>query len=506
MRRGNLVVVLFFAALWAPLAGMWFGWGRFYSGDENRRLAELPRFNDGFKSWVDAPERYNRYFQDHFGLRGALIKLQAIAKVKLLGVSPSSSVIVGKHGWLFYTGDRSLESYRRSRPFTDTELQQWLRIFESRRDWLAARHVGFLVLFAPDKHTIYPEYLPDGIRRLEGPSRLEQLSAALAKMPGVGWVDARSVLLPAKASYSSLYHLTDTHWNGFGMYITYREVVCQLAKTYPFMKPVPFDHILQINEFASGDLALMLGLKGTLREHLWHVYPRNPLQASHSPSGSLLVVEQTANLPRLVLLGDSFGIELLTCIGTHFSRTAFQQGYDFQPELIASERPDVVIVEMAERRLNLAPPSDPFETMHALNRMPGMATTACRPDPASFSAPALDPPFGAIDTPPQNAIVSGTKYVDFAWMLTPQPKVIPFDGSSISVVIDGKDLGHPVYGQFRPDLLKAFPDMKNSRACAGSFVIDTTKLPNGRHTILWRATDSASDTGETESRTFYVQN
>jgi hypothetical protein len=46
-------------------------------------------------------------------------------------------------------------------------------------------------------------------------------------------------------------------------------------------------------------------------------------------------------------------------------------------------------------------------------------------------------PFGTIDTPGQGATVSGSSYVNFGWALTPQPKMIPTDGSTILVWVDG---------------------------------------------------------------------
>src|SRR5665647_1458026 len=40
-------------------------------------------------------------------------------------------------------------------------------------------------------------------------------------------------------------------------------------------------------------------------------------------------------------------------------------------------------------------------------------------------------PFGAIDTPGQGATVSGNSYVNFGWVLTPLPAMVPVDGSTI---------------------------------------------------------------------------
>jgi len=57
-------------------------------------------------------------------------------------------------------------------------------------------------------------------------------------------------------------------------------------------------------------------------------------------------------------------------------------------------------------------------------------------------------PFGSIDTPGQGDTVSGT-VVNFGWALTPKPAMIPFDGSTIDVLIDGINVGHPTYGLAR---------------------------------------------------------
>ena len=43
-------------------------------------------------------------------------------------------------------------------------------------------------------------------------------------------------------------------------------------------------------------------------------------------------------------------------------------------------------------------------------------------------------PFGAIDTPAQGGTASGSAFVNFGWALTPQPKSIPADGSTITTI------------------------------------------------------------------------
>jgi hypothetical protein len=114
-------------------------------------------------------------------------------------------------------------------------------------------------------------------------------------------------------------------------------------------------------------------------------------------------------------------------------------------------------------------------------------------------------PFGTIDTPGNGATISGS-YVNFGWAVTPQPNSIPTDGSTMLVFIDNVAVGHPVYNNLRSDIATLFPGLKNSNGAVGYYVIDTTKLANGRHSIAWTVLDSAGHSGGLGSRLFFVQN
>jgi hypothetical protein len=115
-------------------------------------------------------------------------------------------------------------------------------------------------------------------------------------------------------------------------------------------------------------------------------------------------------------------------------------------------------------------------------------------------------PFGAIDTPTQGGIVSGSSYINWGWTLTPQPNCIPTDGSTINVYVDGVNLGHPTYNLYRSDIASMFPYYCNSNGAAGYFYLDTTTYENGVHTIQWVVTDNAGNTDGIGSRYFTIQN
>ena len=114
-------------------------------------------------------------------------------------------------------------------------------------------------------------------------------------------------------------------------------------------------------------------------------------------------------------------------------------------------------------------------------------------------------PFGTIDTPGQGATVSGT-VINFGWVLTQQPYVIPTDGSTIWVTVDGQVVGHPVYNQYRSDIATSFPAYVNSNGAVGYFYLDTTILTNGVHNIGWLVYDNAGRGDGIGSRFFTVAN
>jgi hypothetical protein len=114
-------------------------------------------------------------------------------------------------------------------------------------------------------------------------------------------------------------------------------------------------------------------------------------------------------------------------------------------------------------------------------------------------------PFGTIDTPAQGQTVSGT-IVNFGWALTPQPASIPSDGSTISVFIDGVNVGRPSYGHPRSDIATLFPDYANANGAIGHLTIDTTAYADGLHTISWLVTDNLGRASGLGSRYFSIQN
>jgi hypothetical protein len=115
-------------------------------------------------------------------------------------------------------------------------------------------------------------------------------------------------------------------------------------------------------------------------------------------------------------------------------------------------------------------------------------------------------PFGFIDTPAQGGVASANNYVNFGWALTQASKIIPIDGSTIFVLVDGASVGNADYNHFRPDIAGTFPGLQNSNGAVGFRILDTTAMANGLHTISWTVTDSGGAIEGIGSRFFTVSN
>jgi hypothetical protein len=359
------LIILFMTALALPALGLALHVNLTPAHNENRILAPFPTISLNRHAVGAFPEKFRAYFQDHFGFRNTLIRWQALARVRWLGVSSSSQVMLGKDGWLFYAAERSIESYRGTDPFTPEQLARWQHVLEARRDWLARRNIRYLFTIGPDKPTIYPEYMPDSINKVRPQSRFDQLIAYLREHSDIQILDLRPALYDAKKRRRT-YYRTDTHWNLYGGFIAYRAIIEELAKSFPEMEPPLSESDFEIStqEVRGMGDAAMLGLDDVIREEDFTLRPLKPYRQFPGDSYSCEVQISDAkesSLPRLVMFRDSFSNAVIPYLDHHFSHAVYVCDKRLDPGIVEAERPNVVIQEMVERFLMLDPPEDPPE-------------------------------------------------------------------------------------------------------------------------------------------------
>jgi alginate O-acetyltransferase complex protein AlgJ len=359
----QVLIGLFIGLLWLPNLDTFFHFDRTAASNENRRIASFPKFQSGARGLAVYVAGLESYFNDHFGCRKWLVREHSKLSWSIFKEKNTSDVLVGKDGWLFYTSGNMIDHYSGQLQFTPEELHDWQVLLEKRRDWLAQRGIAYLFVVTPDKHTIYPEGLPDWLTKVSPRTKLDQFVAYMRDHSTVPVLDVREVVYRAKQVFPT-YYKTDCHWNPFGGFTAYQEVMRALAKQRPDLgDPLPLASFTVTNRIGTGnyDMARMLGVS-MIESNAFSLIPKPelpsfttkwPTQPSSTEPRSTY---NPAAKGRLLVFQDSFALAWLQFLGYHFNQVSFLWRYDFDTARIESEKPDIVISEINERCINIQNP------------------------------------------------------------------------------------------------------------------------------------------------------
>ncbi|MGH0031205.1 MAG: alginate O-acetyltransferase AlgX-related protein [Myxococcota bacterium] len=324
-----------------------------------------------------SPPAFEDWFDDRLGFRGSLVRAHAFVKVFGLRTSPDAQVRLGRDGWLFFDGgskldqaDRVVHQARGTRRLSEVERAVLLHGFVERRDMLAKLDVPYLLVFAPNKPTIYGEKL----RPPAAPAAETPLDQVLRDLSGAGVraLDLRPALRAAK-SQGLVYYRTNSHWNALGAEVAAREILRALERPLPAAP-----RAVAWEREPGSNLAAMLALAPSFREEvpvLEHAAPRRAvrrpdaevlgsdyfrrrpkLREEFETRGLVFTVYEVADpsLPTAVVLVDSFGAWLMEPLSEHFRTTTWlhrQTPQGLVRRVVRDLSPDFVIEERVERSL-----------------------------------------------------------------------------------------------------------------------------------------------------------
>jgi alginate O-acetyltransferase complex protein AlgJ len=365
-----VIIGAFLIMIYAPLIMTDFSSQSVWSSTEKRRLSEMPEFNLKPCVLTTFPSRFEAYFNDHFGYRNLFIRRYNRIMKKYFSKSPVPNVLIGKNNWLFFTESNLIDDFVGADPLTKEELETWQSNLEHKRDWLAKQGIRYLFVVAPNKQTIYPEYLPDYLQKDRGNTRLQQLMAYLNANADLPILDLSAALTEEKKLHR-IYHMTDTHWNDLGAFAAYRAIIDRVAQWFPEVssnsnKVIETKNIIGIG----GDLAGMLDMADTMHEER----PVLKIQSTICSQKIKMEIEDYWKIPtdlirskplvttcdasklRAVVFRDSFFETIIPFIAEDFGQIVYiwkQYDHAIMKELIEQQKPQIVIEEMVERLLNL---------------------------------------------------------------------------------------------------------------------------------------------------------
>lgn len=369
-RAGDVVVTVLFALLLlAPaalaLAGRYGADAEFITHHEMRSPFVAPPPSSGALATGGWERDAERQIADGFPLRRNLIEAYDLAKYFAFGSVASSHVTRGRDGWLFYAAEERDYDDGTYAP-TDAQLAATADVYEARAAWCARRGIAYAFVLAPNKSTAYSRYLPPWVRHVTPPAGARLI--ALLRARAVRAVDLRSVEIAAAATADDVYSKGDTHWTDVGAYIAYRAIV----REFGIHDEIASGSIVRNTAVEPGDLDRLAGIGSAVPNRtVRFTYPHrahDPGTPSHPQDPDANAQSHGARatgdrrLPRAALFGDSFLIAVAPFLAEDFSRTVFVERdpvHGISRSVIEAEKPSIVIEEIVERSLAVAPPAEP---------------------------------------------------------------------------------------------------------------------------------------------------
>lgn len=279
----------------------------------------------------------------------------------------------GLDGWLFLTGGTNFVTTLYERDgghLPDANLRRWRDAIVERRRRCAALGVAYAHLVAPEKLTIYGHKQARPLVDIDLAPAIRLKAMFDGDAGDAGWVDLVSPMRECRDEID-LYWRSDTHWTPEGCLLAYHQLCDALnLAPNPDLLARPAKTFNKIMDLGS---KLDPPLWEAAREVVWtldarRVYANEVVRILETPEyGGAIHVgchavfrnEQAMNDRRILLFGDSFagaGSDLLTAqLAETVRELTFVWSANIDWSLVERLKPDMLVTEMAERYMALAP-------------------------------------------------------------------------------------------------------------------------------------------------------
>ena len=314
------------------------------SNAEKRQETEIPSITleDGSFNW-EYPTLFDSYLSDHFAFRTPAVTLASLLKAEL-GTSNQEKVVIGKEDWLFF--GETLDDFMGKNLMSDYDVSRLAKVISLMNEYVVANGGKFVFAAAPNKNSIYGEYMPYYYLENNGKSNLDKLTAILGNEDY--YLDLKSVLIDAK-TLGTLYHKRDSHWNNLGASVAFGEISKKLGIGGTNYSSLGFE----IKNNWRGDLDNMIFPALNImddnvifdKEYSFKYGPKYK-----TPEDLLISTTGKGKNASLKVFRDSFYNALLPFFAEEFQSAEFTR---VLPHRITAtvESGDYVIVEIAERNL-----------------------------------------------------------------------------------------------------------------------------------------------------------
>lgn len=366
-KRSNIFILVFVIIITLPLLDNIFKFSPVKELFEKRLPIPRPEKPQDFSQLKLYFKNFENYYNDNYGFRKTLIRINSQMMDKIFDESPDSRAVIGKENWMFFDNYDSITDAGGKIILDHKILNKAVKNFISNYKILKNNNITYVLVIAPDKTSIYHQYLPDYIEYSSNNNhRIDQFLKTLKELqPNFPVIDLRSIL--KKASFQEIvYHQTDTHWNKRGAHYGYVEIVKYLAQNnhnyQEAFKPYLRDQFTdKEDEEIRGDISDIMGInqvnlnyeivpKFLLTSKQIDISKNSILTKYHKPT---IYENNNKKLPILFAYKDSFFGDLFWLLAQHFSKiyAINESPCNVDLNIVSKLKADVVIHEFWEGRI-----------------------------------------------------------------------------------------------------------------------------------------------------------
>jgi hypothetical protein len=295
-------------------------------------------------------------FEDNLYKKDFLIEKANLLRFKI-GDRVFPVVLLGKDGWMEYTGADNLDDFQNFE--TLKHKKGLVKRLATLHKYLESQGITLLIVVAPNKTSIYPDKLPEQIKSLPTRPRLDDLISYLESNDLPVILDLRPALRAARQN-QDVYYKTNTHWNGYGAFVAYTTIINSLGSSHPELKPYETaDLELVTVDPAVNDIPRLMHAN-FITEPGFFFAPVKPFVQTLHPNDFLGYNQFSSveddKLPTLLMFHDSFGLKYLNdYLSMNFKKSHFIHLFSASQyltrESILQFEPDIVIIEIVEGNL-----------------------------------------------------------------------------------------------------------------------------------------------------------
>lgn len=338
---------------------------------EFRNYVKFPAINFSSVLKADFYTNISDYVSDHFFERDTMIKLYNYINYDILKSKKIGDTVIGKDGTLLKYYKPTILKDEEIK--IDSGIKENVKMLSNLNSYLKNRGINFLFVGAPHQSTININNYPKYFNNIKDETEYKEKQFFSQINSKFNTIDMSSIFNKIDDK-ESLYFKTDHHWNIDGAYIAYENIINNLKQNYPNIEdPLEKDQFNIVRKQGTFDgafsrqLSYLVDTNDTIELYTPKKgYPKyqkivngkenNLLVSNINSYGAYMggdlsectIKTNRNNLPKILIVGDSFTNALEYLLFPHFNETTsldfrYLNNKNFK-KYVDKYKPDIVLV------------------------------------------------------------------------------------------------------------------------------------------------------------------